>query len=891
VPEEHALLFEGNAELLALLARLYPRQRRGERQNRPLICLVREDGAPEVLPAVHDRIRSGLEIIEVLDLDPESPPPDPNLPPATPEEVEEVRDLLATLTGKLYQPGDHRQRIRRFPRLGLVDWLMQQRFGSTGVDPSKREREIWDRLRTRVRVKLREVPNPPGIPAWLWFLATSVAGLLDRVRVSGRVPVLGGYYRWFLRRDSLAPRRSGGMSSIAAELTNWQTQPDAALRFLVNSFLEDVRAAYRNPVKRYLGVRRTTCCLISISNITRRNGGYHLLRAINEVRNFTGLADPLLVVTESHRTPPFAARPDDLPPVINADVQRLAWNRRIARAQREKEDVAWFLPLAVPTPAVDPETLQRHRDALDATEEDNPIVAPREPKLQKSVRLGSVVAVLASVVLGYAWYSHGHCGNGLSWPGLWPTVSRVGSECVGLSDDPTALFSPLDEPTRQLAHQVEALNSEAQARHDQQPTRPVITLVYLGALSTPDPNAGALATEVEGLRGVAVAQRRQLDAGANNDPLVKVVFANAGQRMASGTWVAATIGAAAGGDPTLVGVVGLNESYRATEDTIKALAKQGIPTVAATLSADSLADDLLMYFQVAPQNRRESAVAAAYAAQQAPPGPARSVRIYFSDDTSDIYSSNLTADALNAFRAQGFDVKTITFTPDGNAAANPPAAADLHLADAGQAGTDSCDHPGLVFYAGRPLPDFGSFLAAARNCAKPPRILADDDVTRYTANDQARRQYPSIPFQYLAFSSATRAQAQVGPEQDFYRSYDRMFPAQPGSSRSLDGHAALAYDAAETFVASVQRLHAGDQTLPISPGTVWRQISAITGPGLRGASGYIDFGGRVDRRVPLDKPVLVLTVVNGEVEQQPTANCGPPPSQDTRTQPWCPPPG
>src|SRR5207302_6881421 len=170
------------------------------------------------------------------------------------------------------------------------------------------------------------------------------------------------------------------------------------------------------------------------------------------------------------------------------------------------------------------------------------------------------------------------------------------------------------------------------------------------------------------------------------------------------------------------------------------------------------------------QNRREAAVAAAYAAQHTPSGAAgaRSVRIYLADDPSDIYSSNLTADAVTEFRARGFETKTITFTPDGNAPANPPTSADLHLADAGQAGTDTCNFPGLVFYAGRPMPDFGSFLAAARNCAKQPRILADDDSTRYVANDLARQQYPSIPFDYLAFAATTPAQAQNGPEQDFY---------------------------------------------------------------------------------------------------------------------------
>ncbi len=890
---DSALLFKGNATLMTLIARLYPRQGRAPQRNRPLVCLVRDEAAREILPAVHERIRSGLAAaVDQQGLDAASPPPTHELPPATAEDVEQVRALLGLLAEKLGRARDRSQRIRRFRRFALVAWLMEQNPSSDDFDPEARDRVMRDLLRSRERYQIPDIPNDLGVPAWLRAVAIPLTALLYRARISGRVPLLSGHYRWFVRRDSLAPRLAGAMPSVAAELTAvaWRDQPNTTLLFLVNSFMEDIRAAYRGPVKRFVGVRRTTCCLLLISNITRRNGGYQLLRAINEVRNLTRLSDPLLVLTESQRQPPFADPPDSLPSVTRAQVEFDAWTENIVHEQKTKQPVAWFLSMRVPTVPENPEELRDLRADLVATEKNNPIVAPREPHYRKAARLVSIAVVFAAVVLGYGRWSHAHCGNGLSWPGLRPTVSWVANECIGVSDDPTVLFSPLDEPTRQLAHQVKGLNDEVQARHGEQASRPVVTLVYLGALSTPTQNTGSVAAEVEGMRGVAVAQRRQLDANGSGDPLIRMIFANGGQRMGEGTSVAATIGAAARDDPTLVGVVGLNESYKATEDTINALADRGIPTIAATLSADSLADNLLMYFQIAPQNRREAAVAAAYAAQRAAPGDpsTRSVRIYLSDDPADIYSTNLADDTLTAFRGQGFEVTTVTFTPDGNTPAATPPRADLHLSDAGKAGADSCNRPGLVFYAARPLPDFGSFLAAARNCPTSPHILADDDITRYVANDRARRQYPSIPFDYLAFSATNPAQTQVGPEQDFYRSYARMFPTRPGSGASLDGHAALAYDAVQTFAASVQRLRTNGQKVPISPGTVWRQITAITNPGLRGASGYIDFGGRIDRHVPLDKPVLILTVTNGEVAPT-TLYCGPPPKKDPRTQPWCPP--
>jgi hypothetical protein len=212
------------------------------------------------------------------------------------------------------------------------------------------------------------------------------------------------------------------------------------------------------------------------------------------------------------------------------------------------------------------------------------------------------------------------------------------------------------------------------------------------------------------------------------------------------------------------------------------------------------------------------------------------------------------------------------------------------VVNAGAAGADACGYRGVVFYAARPMPDFGSFLATAKNCEPfRPRILAADDTTRYVANDQARELYPSIDFDYLAFAVTLPSQAEASPEQDFYNSYARSFPPLPGSGTSLDGHAALAYDAAETFIASARLLSSGPQAVPISPGTVAGWISSITAPGLRGASGYIDFGGRADRHVPVDKAVMALRVRNGKVDPTSKVNyCGPPKPMEPRTLDWCP---
>jgi hypothetical protein len=101
--------------------------------------------------------------------------------------------------------------------------------------------------------------------------------------------------------------------------------------------------------------------------------------------------------------------------------------------------------------------------------------------------------------------------------------------------------------------------------------------------------------------------------------------------------------------------------------------------------------------------------------------------------------------------------------------------------------------------------------------------------------------------------------------------------------RSFDDHAALSYDAALTFITAVEYLREGNENLPVTPGAVWREITTIhnsSQPGhpqvnnaIAGVSGQIDFGGDIDRHVPLNKPVAILEVENGEVVNPPAGFC------------------
>jgi hypothetical protein len=395
---------------------------------------------------------------------------------------------------------------------------------------------------------------------------------------------------------------------------------------------------------------------------------------------------------------------------------------------------------------------------------------------------------------------------------------------------------------------------------------------------------------------LAVAQKQQLEKGQESDPLVRVLIANTGRRSTYGVTVAGMIGELTKRDRSIVTAIGFNETFQTTIDTIGALAAEGLPVVAATLSADDLAKNQ-MYFQVAPQNRRQAEVAAAYAAQRRD-SPARysgrqlasNVRIYFSDDPTDIYSKNLADDLAKSFGQRKFTVEHVQFTPTGNVPGRPTG---RFVTDSKQAGRDACGFNGVVFYAGRPLPDFQGFLGGVSDGCKnaPPLMIAGDDVTRYVANEDIRT-LNTVPFHYISFSVSPEIAGNVEVRaKDFYNLLNKMFPEMASRGRSLDGHAALTYDAAYSAITAAGYLATGNDKVPATGGTLWWALASITDDRdahkkYDGVTGAIDFGGVVSRRVPLNKPISILQVESGIPNVNERAFCGS--KDDPQTQTWCP---
>jgi ABC-type branched-subunit amino acid transport system substrate-binding protein len=782
-------------------------------------------------------------------------------------------------------------------------------------DTVARERELRKKLRSQdisqrwddaLKSSSDVIPSNPSWPRWLFAALRVAPQLIFRVAITGRVPVPPGQYRWFLHQQYLSPEVTGGFVSFAARLTQGQwTEEDQGQvgRLLISSFLEDLRRAYRWRTWQLWRVRRMTYVILLLDNITRANGGYTILRLINDVRNELGRFDPLLVISASRKVPPDAGHRIPGRPQYDAAHALIGyqnWQNSLFADRRAHGDTAWYLPLSIPGVPSESERHQAEQQigAFDGYQLGRSTARPPWWS-SRILRMGVILILLAGLVGSYTTWAQAHCGGWTRFPGLSPSLEWTGTECIGVTDGSYDIFQPSDQSILQVEQVILSQNRQAEQTHAAHPERPYITLVDIDTLTSSTGSADGLTPEREALEGIAVAQQRQLQ-GGSTDPIVRVLVANAGLGMRQGPALARQLADLAKSDPTVVGVVGLEMSTQPTVDAISALSDAGLPMVASTLSADSLADDHHpLYFQVTPQNIREAAVAAAWADQQARATPSipRTVRVYYSDEATDIYSTNLRDDAVKSFTGTGFQVEAKAFKPNADSGAS---ASQIHddqlLGSAYYAGNDTCfpNYNGFVFYAGRGLPDYDDFLRGAAQCGSKAIFLGDDDVTDYVADATEREANQTPPFYYLSFALVPSARPQ-GQQQNFYHELYQLFSFEYNKKqgRAMDGYAALSNDAADVLITAARYLREGSETIPITPGTVWREITDIHTPKtpqdnepIDGVTGIIDFGGDTPRHVPLNKPVAILRVNSGEVNPRKIEICGTISTQKNPT--WCP---
>ncbi|WP_053718702.1 ABC transporter substrate-binding protein [Saccharothrix sp. NRRL B-16348] len=887
-------------ELVKLLQELTERPRFGELPGRragarasgdrgiPLVCLVRGTPADGLLGALRAHLR-GAHPGRVPHAYHRFPEPAPDGGTTETGTLDAVGAVLVRIARELAHGANDRYGRHEFRRFELVYWLMNQR--TDGTDPEStatlltrlRERDLGRRSGDDLKDVLDDAAETA--PWWVRLVVRLVPSFLFRAKLRGLVP--GSEYRWLLRQPYLAPHDPGTFIGFAERLTSALVPGQSAepredtgqlAKLLVNAFLEDVRSAYRRSWWRIRSARRTVYPVVLLDGIRRDNGGYALLKIINDVRNDTGAFDPLVIISGSAKVPPDAETTAERAPapVSQASHAYETWARKLATDSRARRPTAWFLPLQVPDVSVE-------RGEVPPTATLSVRQAPVWSRtsvlaIVTVLLLASVAAVgyrhVVDVVTADARWSYEHCGLERDNPDAH-TLRRIGDDCVGVTTGHVPLFGEADPADFQRFNRIQELivrqNEEVLAAHARDAGRPYATVVYVSAMSAA---RDALASNTARLLGLAARQARLLDRTDSDDPLIRILLSNAGSAMQHGEVVAEQLQSMSAKDKSIIGVLGMALSSTPTRNTITELGEVGLPVVAATLSDDAMPTASRMYFQVSPTNDRQAQVAARHV-RAAYPGK-RGVVIVHSSDEADSYAANLRLDVAGRFAEQGLRVREEPYQPVSVGQGS----------DARRLGQSLCDvgDDEVVFFAGRPA-DFGKLVdGVSAGCkSDPPTLLAGDDIARYAADDKLRGRHPEIPFEYVSFAVGAEGCAAAT---EMYQTLRELVPeeCEGNADPSLDGHAALTYDTLYLYVHAMIQLG----NIPVSPGHIWKEMSDVGGArALSGESGVIDFG---DGQVPIDKFLAVLRVADGKA---PTvlASCGGYPNRqdvDLRRAPWCP---
>jgi hypothetical protein len=792
---------------------------------------------------------------------------------AQPSGLEDVPALLRQIHRQLSLEAFGTERLR-FRHYTLADWLMRQTLPEAGVgtdstehpqsltpEVDSEERRVALARRLRDRHGLRRPDGEQSIGGAedvattasqlaLWLIRRAIPTVLFRVAVTGRVPLFGRHYRWFMRQQYLAPQQSVSFIGFAERLTaGWRDgeQPDQVEKLLVHAFLEDLRQAYRRPLWRPASWRRTAYPLLLLDNVTPDSAGHALVQLINDVRNETGRNDPLLVVAVGPTPPAEVPRWDQL---SDTEESYEEWVAGLPERRRLRRAAAWFIVLLV----ADPSEGTEPRGGLLG------FAAPNPPWWSRKLVIGGLG--LALVAGGLTWAS-------TRWgPDCYPQpfagyvrVELVNdkstegkSQCIGYSDSAAHVFNPGQAKLANVQRKLFEQNRDAAGMWESSSRkRPYVTLVYLGALTGQDTGSGEVSyvSEREELEGLAVAQKALLNfaASTHSAPLLRVVVANGGYQMRHARTAAEMIEKLVDDDPTVVGVIGLVESRDSTADALQILNRIGLPVIATTLSADDFYKNSKLYLQMSAANDVQAGMIARYVAEVL---KAEKVRVYYTtgDGSSleeDLYVKTLK-DGLE--RHLNSRLKESSVKWDGVLRGD-------------------CDSGDPLVFAGR-WSEFEGFLRALENCGDSLHVIAGDSVNRYMANQGLRQKAPyNIKVTYVSKAALVTCENLKKPDRrqflNFVASVDLYDPVPCSGSSSPPGErVSLAYDAATMVTGAVEslaiRLRGADPAVSwdphaITPVAVHAEILRRTQIGFTGVTGTIQFGETsgepVNRRISL----------------------------------------
>ncbi|MEU8894598.1 hypothetical protein [Nocardia sp. NPDC048505] len=657
-----------------------------------------------------------------------------------------------------------------FPRYRTADWLTRQRIGTEETQAAV---ELRGRLPRLLRLGSRDFDagsNEGG--DWITRLVFGVLALWPILRlwmwISGRVPGLSKETRWFMHQRYMAPELSDSFLGFATRLTvplRYDENEEQVAKLLVHAFLEDLRDAYRKRIWRPSSWRRTAYPVALLDTVGAHGNGADLLRRINDIRNETGIFDPLVVVAVLDYDPralsparPVHALADigdlrrgedleslDESTTSGAEPDPLRqWARGIDNSRTNRSADAWLLTLELPDPVAG-RIGHPHRTRLAVPPA--PPLAARKWFVAACVLI-PVAVLVAALLVAVPALRGADCAH-------WPWTSGIGvaerdGECVGYSDNAAQVFAD-DPELSEMQREVFRQNAIAVDIRRANPRRPLISLVYFSGLTYRSTNERYPHAQVEELAGLVLRQRAANVESSESEPLLRIVVANGGAAMRHADWVVERLlSPLLREDSSVLGVIGFDRSIDQTRRAIALLGDLGVPAFATTLSGNGLEEASPIYFQPVPPNRRIAQLVADYVAGARYPagGPEagqpryRRVTIFQPNVTGDVYVETLGADLRRELTGKSLPVETFRWTSQQELFRYPPPCAGPEL-DTGH----------LLLFNGRNQ-DFGAFVnAVTSGCqgGEEPPILGSDAVTRFIADPVGRKAAPAgLTVRYVA---------------------------------------------------------------------------------------------------------------------------------------------
>jgi ABC-type branched-subunit amino acid transport system substrate-binding protein len=777
------------------------------------------------------------------------------LPYAKPDEGEHnsLAELVDALAGAKGDLGNNKVRntllpAPRFPLTEFVLWAWAQRDdkpeqwqGSWPPRPDSRsgQEEIRQRLSARfgvrgslqadsrkrwaagdffVRAAVFFVPIATVLAWWLDAGITDLIplapGLLALLLGVGAIGLQAARYirgsafsRWFRRHRYKDLRRTVGESRQRYALRLMNTPVPKIERLLVYAMLEDLRQAYRKwPRIPWPSWGRGLYALLVLNARDRHHARF--LQVLEEVLYDTGIVAPLLVIAEDPRQP-------EPPPPQPADGGR----RSIADDVEE-----WRSRVALRGPE------PRLRLAGDELQ----LPGAYRPRLKRvKVRaVGYWLAVLA-LLLAPPLFVYGS-----NWFGCGPGMMRAEGQCVGLSNNlaeiaPHPSLVPILERIRQQNEEVDT-------------NQRVITVFYLGPLTTSRPGDDQMGGSAGELSGIAARQAAYNQLGSWQ---IKVELANTGQDFRYAEFAASMIRQRAAGDPDVAGVIGLAWSRTETQAAIKVLSDAHIPMLSTTNSADVTpriyqGRPSPYFFRMAAPNSAQARAFEMWLAHglpgRKPVDPQRvAVLIEVDADSRELYSRDLAgALAKGSYAA----AKQYQF------ANQDELARQIELA---------CkERAEVLLYTGRA--NFLNTVADTREhrCADEVQILASDDVTDKLVQLLTRENFINKPaISFIALNDMR--QGQNNRTQTEIENWIASAKAK-GVSRV---HAWMGYDAVLAVTSAINQIKARDvdESVNIAESVAYNLRGLGVGSLIQGASGKFYFSEDAESHAALPRGLWLFS--------------------------------